>query len=194
MVGWIAVTMDPSLDVGRLRRQDSVAFEQLVRQHQGVVAGLAQSLGLRGPDVEDAAAETFAQVYRALPSFEGRSALGTWVYQIAVRTLRRYRTRRNRLGKMERSTDDPPDQADDERRERSPAQSSIDRETHERLWAAVARLEPRQAMAVELCYRRGWGLEQIAQTLACPVGTIKTLLFRAREELRRTLKVEEMSP
>lgn len=185
--------MDQAPDVGRLRRREAGAFEQLVRQHQGVVAGLAQSLGLRGADVDDAAAEAFAQVYRSLPSFEGRSALGTWVYQIAVRTLRRYRAKRHQLGRVERSTDDPPDQADD-RRERSPAEATAERETTERLWAAVARLEPRQAMAVELCYRRGWPLEQIAETMRCPTGTIKTLLFRAREELRRTLKVEEMSP
>lgn len=184
--------MDQGPDVARLRRQEAGAFEQLVRRHQAVVAGLAQSLGLRGADLDDAAAEAFAQVYRALPSFQGRSALGTWVYQIAVRTLRRYRARRNRLDRAERWTDDPPDPAD--RRERSPPDAAIDAETSERLWAAVARLEPRQAMAIELCYRRGWPLEQIAETLGCPVGTIKTLLFRAREALRRTLKVEEMSP
>jgi len=183
--------MDQGPDVGRLRRQDAGAFEQLVRQHQGIVAGLAQALGLRGADVDDAASEAFAQVYRALPSFEGRAALGTWVYQIAARTLRRYRARRDRLGRRERSTDDPPDRADE--REASPEQASMERETNARLWGAVARLEPRQAMAVELCYRRGWDLAQIAEALECPVGTIKTLLFRARETLRRTLKVEEMS-
>src|SRR5947199_8971602 len=118
--------MDDGPDVGRLRLQEAKAFEQLVRQHQGVVAGLAQSLGLRGADVDDAAAEEFAQVYRSLPSFEGRSALGTWVYQIAVRTLRRYRAKRNQLGKVERSTDDLPERTD-EWRERSPDRATIER-------------------------------------------------------------------
>src|SRR5207253_1721408 len=106
------VTMDQGPDVGRLRRQEAGAFEQLVRQHQSVVAGLAQSLGLRGADLDDAAAEVFAQVYRSLPSFQARSALGTWVYQIAVRTLRRCRARSNRRERAERSTDAPPEQAD----------------------------------------------------------------------------------
>ena len=183
--------MDETPDPALLRRQDVGAFEALVRQHQLIVMGLAQSLGLRGADLDDAAAETFAQVYRSLPSFEGRAALGTWVYQIAVRTLRRYRAKRGRLGKIEQAFDAPPDQPDE--RERSPLRASMDRETNEKLWAAVAQLEPRQAMAVELCYRRGWGLEQVAETLSCPVGTIKTLLFRAREDLRRRLKPEEMS-
>ena len=65
-------------------------------------------------------------------------------------------------------------------------------ETKERVWAAVAKLDPRQATAVELYYRREWPLEQIAATLECPVGTIKTLLFRAREQLRAVFTRQEI--
>lgn len=185
--------MDLSLDVASLRRQDAVEFRRLVEQHQRIVLGLAQSLGLRGADADDAAAETFAQVYRSLPGFQGRSSLSTWVYQIAVRTLRRYRSRSGRRAKLERQADeDSPEAADV--RESSPEAAVTRTETNAKLWAAVAQLEKRQAMVVELCYRRGWGLEQIAETMRCPVGTIKTLLFRARDELRRKLKPEEMTP
>ena len=60
-------------------------------------------------------------------------------------------------------------------------------EEEQLIWTAVAQLEPRQAMAVELHYRRGFAVEEIAAVMECPEGTIKTLLFRARERLRQRL-------
>ncbi len=172
----------------RSQMQDDESFAQIVKDHQRVVLGLGQSMGLRGADLDDAAAEVFANVYRALPGFQGRSALGTWIYQIAFRTLRKFRARasRHRTSEM---TIEPADVG-----QRPPEQASIDGESKQRIWKAVAALEPRQAMAVELCYRRGWGLEQIAETMSCPVGTVKTLLFRARDHLRRSLAKEVEAP
>ncbi|MGE5609161.1 MAG: RNA polymerase sigma factor, partial [Bacillota bacterium] len=84
----------PGLD--RLRRQDPAAFEWLVDQHQSLVLMLGQSMGLFGMDLEDAAAEVFSNVYRALPKFEARSSLRSWIYRIAMRTLAHFRRRRRR--------------------------------------------------------------------------------------------------
>ena len=160
-----------------------VDFDQLVREHQDVVVGLAHSMGLRGADLEDAAAEAFAAVFRALPSFRNDSALGTWVYRIAWRSILKVRNRRN----ANRTADTALDT-------RSMSQSdSIElTETSRVLWSAVHALDPMQSTAVELFYRRNWSVQDIAEVLCCPIGTVKTLLFRARAKLREKLGAMEV--
>ncbi len=69
-----------------------------------------------------------------------------------------------------------------------PDHVSETRETNEAVWGAVARLDPDQAVAVELFYRRGMSVEEVATVMEKPEGTIKTLLFRARDRLRTLLK------
>jgi RNA polymerase sigma-70 factor (ECF subfamily) len=76
----------------------------------------------------------------------------------------------------------------------SPAAAMEEAERNQQLWAAVEKLDPKQAMAVELYYRRDWPLEKVAEALGCPVGTVKTMLFRAREQLRQTLLRQEVVP
>ena len=170
-----------------LRRREPAAFAMLVERHQPLVLGLCQSMGMRGADLDDAAAEVFASVFRALPSFQARSALGTWVYRIACRTIAKVRARSRRGAGSELATE-PPDVS-----QPSPLEQSETAETYQRLWDAVAQLDEREAMAVEMYYRRDWPVEQIADVLECPQGTVKTLLFRARDKLRRKLAVRELT-
>ncbi len=176
------------MDLDRLRQQDAQAFAQLVAQHQRIVLGLGQSLGLRGPDLDDAASEAFTAVYRALPRFEARAELSTWVYRIAYRVIVKARTRR----KKQVTAELPQEQAASDAP--GPMQDAERAETASMIWAAVDRLDPRQASAVELYYRREWPLEQIAAVMECPVGTVKTLLFRARERLKEILSRQEVYP
>ncbi|MCX5662567.1 MAG: sigma-70 family RNA polymerase sigma factor [Planctomycetota bacterium] len=173
-------------DLTSLRAQNAEAFTRLVASHQGIVLGLGQSLGFFGADLDDAAAEVFVAVYKSLPGFEGRSALSTWIYQIACRTMWKLREKRKR-DRPQGSTEDRADPATP-----TPARLAEEADVRERLWAAVAELEPRQATAVELYYRRDWPLERIAETMGCPIGTVKTHLFRARERLRNSLRQEDL--
>jgi RNA polymerase sigma-70 factor (ECF subfamily) len=177
-----------NLDLAALRRGDPRAFEGLVQRHQGIVMGLCQSMGLRGADRDDAAAEVFAAVFRSISHFEGRSALGTWVYTIACRVIpkvrQRYRTR----------TDVEHDDGHVDDRQASPLEQTSRNEMNERVWEAVASLDERSAMIVEMFYRRGWAVEKIAEVLQCPSGTVKTLLFRARGRLKEILSRQEISP
>ena len=173
---------EPTLD--RLRGRDEETFAWLVARTQRIVLGLGQSVGLAGADLDDAAAETFWAVYRALPSFAGRSALTTWVYSIACRTLVRFRARRDR----HRHRAAPLDAAAHSDAGADAASDGLERrEQSEAVWSAVAALGPRSAMAVELFYRRGLSVEEVAAALGCPQGTVKTLLFRARAALRQSL-------
>ncbi len=181
-----AISDEPTLD--RLRGQDEAAFTWLVGRTRRIVLGLGQSVGLAGADLDDAAAEAYLAVYRALPSFAGRSALTTWVYAIACRTMTRHRTRRDRrrAAPLEAAGHAVAAAVSD------PCGAEL-RERNEAVWAAVAALEPRAAMAVELFYRREMSVGQVAAALGCPEGTVKTLLFRARATLRQTLGPLEAS-
>jgi RNA polymerase sigma-70 factor (ECF subfamily) len=178
---------EPEIPLDALRRGDAVAFERLVRRHEPVVLGLCQSMGLAGPDLDDAAAEVFANVFRSLPNFEGRSSLGTWVYRIAFRTIP---TVRARLRKN-RGTEPAFERVDFE--QASPLERSESAELYERLWEAVAKLDEREAMAIELYYRREMAVEQVAEVLGCPQGSVKTLLFRGRQKLRVQLAEQEVA-
>lgn len=165
------------LNVGDPRQQPE-AFARLVADHEGIVLGLGQSLGLSGADLDDAVAEAFADVYRALPTFQGRSELATWVYRIAYRSILRIRHQHRKWPTL----DLLPDRAAP--KQEWPEEVAGRGETDAVVWKAVASLEPRQAMAVELYYRRGWSVDQIAAIMECPSGTVKTLLSRARDRLR----------
>jgi RNA polymerase sigma-70 factor, ECF subfamily len=175
------------VELERLRRQDAGAFAELVRQHQQMVLGLGQSLGLRGADLDDAAAEAFAAVFRSIPRFQGKSELGTWVYRIAYRVIVKAREKRKR----QRADELPDDAAAVSDR---PGDAIEQDETAGAVWAAVEKLEVRQAAVVEMFYRRDWPIEKIATTMNCPVGTVKTLLFRARQRLKELLGGQELVP
>jgi RNA polymerase sigma-70 factor (ECF subfamily) len=175
------------VELDRLRRQDARAFAELVQGHRSIVYGLGQSLGLRGPDLDDAAAEAFAAVYRALPRFQGKSEIGTWVYRIAYRMIVKARQKRKRQAMAELPADPPTSQ------QPGPLADAERTETARVIWSAVESLDERQASAVELYYRRDWPLEKIAAVMNCPVGTVKTLLYRARGRLRDILSMQEVS-
>ena len=179
---------DENLDLAALRQGDPRAFAALVEQHQPVVMGLCQAMGLRGADCDDAAAEVFAAVFRSIANFEGRSALGTWVYRIACRVIPKARKRcRGRAGEQH-------DEARADTRQATPLEESSRNEMHERVWEAVALLEDRSALVVEMHYRRGFAVEDIAAAIQCPTGTVKTLLFRARARLKEILTRQEIAP
>jgi RNA polymerase sigma-70 factor (ECF subfamily) len=176
------------LNLDLLRRRDAAEFTRFVRMHERLVLGLCQSLGLTPADREDAAAETFAIAYRGLATFRGEAELSTWLYRIACRTALKVR-RRYREGAVSGAAETLPEREDPQAA--SPVADAALRETYAGVWAAVEKLDPEQAAAVELFYRRGMSVEEVAGVLEKPAGTVKTLLFRARERLRYLLRAME---
>jgi len=168
------------LNLELLRRSDAGEFTRFVHQHEVLVLGLCQSLGLNATDCDDAAAETFAVAYSGLKNFRGDAELSTWLYRIAWRMAMKVRRRYPAVPEDRGERTDASMQA--------PLDAAATRETHEAVWRAVAALEPEQAAAVELYYRRGMSVEEIAAIMEKPAGSIKTLLFRARERLRFLLR------
>ncbi|MEI8196198.1 MAG: sigma-70 family RNA polymerase sigma factor [Phycisphaerae bacterium] len=178
-------------EVALLRQRNAAAFTRLVQQCQGVVLSLGQSLGLKGTDLDDAAAEVFVEVYRSLPAFKGEAQVTTWVYAIAYRTMLRVRTK---LGKQAVAT--PPEGVKGEAADThilAPGDEAQQEEEYEKLWQAVAELEPQQALAIELFYGKGLSVTELVKVMNCPEGTIKTLLFRGRQRLREVLIRQEVT-
>lgn len=169
----------------RLKAGDEEAFGLLVEAHERMVLSLAQSMGFSSADLDDAAAEVFAEVFQSLPAFAGRSKLRTWIYTIAFRRLCRLRTA-HRSARHDAVELEHVSALED-----GPMSRAADAELYQRLWNAVRRLDARSAAAVELYYRQSLPLPEIAEALDCPVGTIKTLLFRARQTLRESADLRD---
>jgi RNA polymerase sigma-70 factor, ECF subfamily len=168
----------------RLRAQDAEAFAALVDEHETTVLGLCHSLGLRGADIEQAATDVFANVFRGLPGFDGRSKLSTWIYRIACRTILKTRSSNRKY----QSTAFIHDKL--ESLQPSPDMIFEEEELKEQVWEAVASLPEREALTIEMYYRREWSVQEIASVLDCPSGTVKTLLYRARERLRKVFTIK----
>jgi RNA polymerase sigma-70 factor (ECF subfamily) len=170
--------LDTPMDIANLRAGDAEAFAELVRQFQDRICSLCQSVGLRGADIDQAAADIFSAVYLALPGFDGRSALGTWIYQIAFRTALRQKKQaaRHVHGILPENLAGP---------EQVDLVEQLD--AKQEIWKSVAALGPQVAMIVKLYYQDDLPLPEIAQITGRPVGTIKSILYRARQQLSESL-------
>jgi RNA polymerase sigma-70 factor (ECF subfamily) len=167
--------------VERCRRGDEGAFQQLVDEHKRlVVALIARTIPDRSR-VEDVSQDVFLRVYRGLPYFRGESRLSTWIYRIVANVCAQEQTRRPAAVSM-----------DDESR-RPAARSAADRqfsdlEVRERLEKAIARLPANYRLLVAAHYLEGVQYEDLAEALELPLGTVKTQLYRAKQQLRRMLE------
>lgn len=163
--------------VGANRRDAALAG--ILQAYRRKVFGLAYSFVRNRETAEDVAQEVFIRVWRALPSFDGRASLSTWIYTIARNaSLSALRDRRHGqpLEEPEATTAlETPPQAQADTVERSAERAALQR--------LVDQLPDRQRQVVLLYYLQEQSLEEVATMLAMPVGTVKTLLHRARQRL-----------
>jgi len=178
--------------VHRVQRGDKGAFDLLVLKYQHKVVKLVMRYVRSPAEAEDIAQEAFIKAYRALPQFRGDSAFYTWLYRISINTAK------NALAA----------------RERSPIEYDLDLQDRESSWDAHSRLrdpdtpeglalteEIRQTvnsaidqlpedlrMAIVLRELEGLSYEEIAAAMECPVGTVRSRIFRAREAIDRRLR------
>jgi RNA polymerase sigma-70 factor (ECF subfamily) len=136
---------------------------------------------------EDAAQETLVRVWKALPGFDGRAALGTWIYAITRNTcLMELRKRRPTV-----SFDDP-DSLEAQHAADSIATGPADDPEHDNLLRLLAALPANQQQAVRLFYLEDRSYDAVAEALGMPLGTVKNLLFRARKRLMELARPEEV--
>jgi RNA polymerase sigma-70 factor (ECF subfamily) len=185
-----------ALLVERVKRGDVHAFEMLVVKYQRRIERLIGRM-VRDVDlVQDIAQETFIRAYRALPQFRGESAFYTWLYRIAVNTAKKA------LVDMRRDPlvfEGARGGADDENNETSRVENELsDGETPEALLAskevaqvvntAIEALSEDLRQAITLREIEGLSYEEIADVMNCPIGTVRSRIFRAREAIAEKLR------
>lgn len=182
---------DDRLLVERVQKGDSRAFDLLVLKYQGRITSLVMRFVQDAHEAQDVTQEAFIKAYRALQNFRGDSAFYTWLYRIAINTAKNYLVSRNRR---------PPgvdvDASDAEFYEGEHGLKDLD--TPERLLlrdeigrtveSCIARLPEDLRVALTLREYDGLSYEDIAEVMQCPVGTVRSRIFRAREAVDKALQ------
>ena len=177
--------------VRRVKKGDRDAFDLLFSRYQHKILNLV-SRYLRDPqDVEDVAQEAFIKAFRALPRFRGESAFYTWLYRIAINTAKNHLVARSRRPP---GTDVDVDDAEyfdgnDALRESESPEAALARDQlSSEIDLAIAELPDDLRSAVTLREFDGLTYEQIAEIMDCPVGTVRSRIFRARESIDKRIE------
>ena len=178
--------------VERVQRGDKQAFGLLVTKYQRKLARLLSRL-IRDPaEVEDVAQETFIKAYRALPSFRGDSAFYTWLYRIGINTAKNFLVSQGRRAPT--TTDFDSEEAEtfedgDQLRDiNTPERLMMTRQIGDTVNAAMEALPEELKTAIVLREIEGLSYEEIATIMDCPIGTVRSRIFRAREAISEKLK------
>ncbi|MEM7503296.1 MAG: RNA polymerase sigma factor RpoE [Pseudomonadota bacterium] len=176
--------------VRRVQRGDKGAFDLLVLKYQHKIVNLVLRY-VRDPDQAlDIAQEAFLKAYRALPRFRGDSAFYTWLYRIAVNTAKNYlAAQRRRPMDVELDLQDP-EQYDLHAKLKetdTPEGVTLSRELNETVQRAIEALPEDLRTAIVLRELDGMSYEEIAQTMECPVGTVRSRIFRARDAIGKKI-------
>jgi RNA polymerase sigma-70 factor, ECF subfamily len=177
--------------VRRAQQDERGAFDLLVLKYQHKVIKLVARL-LRDPaEAEDVAQEAFVKAYRALGSFRGDSAFYTWLYRIAVNTARNSiasRQRRPLDYEVELSESEQNNVAARLKHDDTPEATVLSEEIRQTVNQAIGQLPEDLRTAIVLREIEGLSYEEIATAMDCPVGTVRSRIFRAREAIDRALK------
>ncbi|AMQ41874.1 MULTISPECIES: RNA polymerase sigma factor RpoE [Aeromonas] len=177
--------------VERVQRGDKAAFNLLVKKYQHKVVNLVARYVNNPGDVPDVAQEAFIKAYRALPTFRGESAFYTWLYRIAVNTAKNYLTS---LGRRPPSSDVEADEAESYgggealQEVSTPENLALTDEIKRTVFSAIEALPEDLRTAITLRELEGLSYEEIAEIMDCPVGTVRSRIFRAREAIDKKLQ------
>ncbi|MBC6428516.1 MAG: RNA polymerase sigma factor RpoE [Cellvibrionales bacterium] len=171
--------------VRRAQRGDRRAFDLLVLKYQyRVQAAIARFVADR-TETQDIAQEAFIKAYRALPNFRGESQFYTWLYRIAVNTAKNHLlTRARRPPEGDIDIADAEQQASDQLQTQDTPEAQLQRDQLQvAVFKAMAGLSADLRTAIRLRELEGLSYEEIAELMDCPVGTVRSRIFRAREAI-----------
>lgn len=176
--------------VERVQKGDKQAFDVLVGKYQHKIVNLI-SRYVRDPmDVQDLAQESFIKAYRALANFRGDSAFYTWLYRIAINTAKNHlvaQSRRPPGSDIDASEAEQYDGESSLKEYASPERVAMKDEIADVVVRAIASLPEDLKTALTLREMEGMSYEEIAEVMDCPIGTVRSRIFRAREAVDRQL-------
>ena len=178
--------------VERAQAGDQLAFEKLVAKYQRKLNRLLSRFIRDHAEVEDVAQEAFIKAFRALPSFRGESAFYTWLYRIGINTAKNFLVSQGRRAPT--STDFDSEEAEtfedgDQLRDiNTPERLMMTRQIGDTVNAAMEALPEELKTAIVLREIEGLSYEEIATIMDCPIGTVRSRIFRAREAISEKLK------
>jgi len=170
--------------IRRAQKGDHDAFAALVDEHQRYVYNLALRVVKDENEALDLTQETFVRAWTALPNFKGQAQFRTWLYRIVTNLCY------NRLPNLRRSLNDLGDDVMEDIPEsnfNNPVRETESNETYKFLHRAIDDLDANYKILITLRYQHELSYDEIASTLNLPLGTVKTGIFRAKEQLRKTL-------
>lgn len=178
--------------VERAQRGDKRAFDLLVAKYQRKLGRLLSRF-IRDPaEIEDVAQEAFIKAYRALPSFRGDSAFYTWLYRIGINTAKNYLVAMGRRAPTTTEFDSEEaetfDDADHLRDVNTPEAELLSKEIAQTVNDSMAGLPEELRTAITLREIEGLSYEEIATIMNCPIGTVRSRIFRAREAIAENLR------
>jgi RNA polymerase sigma-70 factor (ECF subfamily) len=178
--------------VERAQHGDRQAFDLLVSKYQRKLRRLLARFVRDSAEVEDVTQEAFVKAYRALPSFRGESAFYTWLYRIGINTAKNYLVALGRRAPT--TTEIGAEEAEgveggDELRDiNTPESMLMSKEIAATVHAAMEELPEELRVAIELREIEGLSYEEIAGVMNCPIGTVRSRIFRAREAIAARLR------
>lgn len=177
--------------VERVQQGDQRAFDILVKKYQHKIMSLIARYVKQPGDVADVAQEAFIKAYRALPNFRGESAFYTWLYRIAVNTAKNYLVSRSRKPPSSDIDAQDAEFLDDGHGLKdiaSPEHLMMSEQLRQVVMSTIDSLPDDLKQAITLRELDGLGYEEIAITMDCPIGTVRSRIFRAREAIEEKIR------
>ncbi len=183
--GTLALSDGDDKLVKRAKKGDSRAFDLLVLKYQGRVAQLVSRYLNNAAEVEDVTQEAFIKAYRALPNFRGDSAFYTWLYRIAANAAKNHLVALGRRPSSDMALDDSEvfDVLGRLKDHESPDEVIMGQELQMLISRTIEELPVELRAALTLRELEGLSYEEIADVLECPIGTVRSRIFRAREAI-----------
>ena len=177
--------------VDRVKQGDKAAFDLLVLKYQQRIVSLVSRFVRNPSDALDVTQEAFIKAYRALPNFRGESAFYTWMYRIAVNTAKNYlavQSRRPVAVEQDISEIEQIDGNSALKDHATPERLLLRDEIQETIISTIENLPNDLQVAITLREMEGLSYEDIAIAMDCPIGTVRSRIFRAREAIDKELE------
>ena len=178
--------------VARAQQGDKQAFNLLVVKYQRKLTRLLSRFIRDQAEVEDVTQEAFIKAYRALPAFRGDSAFYTWLYRIGINTAKNYLMAMGRRAptstEVEAEDAEGFEEGEQLRDINTPESVLLSNEIAETVNSTIEQLPEELRRAIQMREIEGMSYEDIAQAMDCPIGTVRSRIFRAREAIAESLR------